>query len=311
MATAGDVARAVLADLNAEAAGILNALRWTHEAYVQVCRIRLRHRRASAELIVPAVQTTGLVTVTQGSNVVTANAAALAVWDQDLVGRYFQIEQVWYCIARMTSTGLELNSTYTEPSKTLNAYRIVARFIELPKDVAFLGAFTHDRRGFELETGTVRELDAVEPRRCYRTSGPTYVADFSESPEGLTLAEVYPYSTQDELIRFVYWTAPPEMFSEDDELPSVITVQDLKEGALVGCQRWWAAKMAAEGKVDMAGFWRNEYRLQEGRWADKVMPNIHRRDRSPEQNHLMLRDLNRSNGPRTIRTARDEVWSRY
>lgn len=309
MATAGEVARAALADLNAEAAGILNALRWTNERYTQTCSRRMRHRKADGELIIPAAITAGTVTVTQGSTAVTGNATALAAWSARVIGRFFQIDQSWYALQEfIPGGGLRLVSPYSEASQAGASYKIVQRYAPLAADVAFLGAIKHDRRNLELQAGTKRELDAVEPRRLYRTGGPQYVADVGEV-DGLTQLEVYPYSTQAELLRYDYWTLPP-LYDEDDDLPSVITVKDLKEGVLIDCMRWWAAKAASESKSDMAGYWRNEYRAQESRW-EKVMQDIYRRDRSPEQMHLMIRDPNRRGMAGTIRTAYDEVWSRY
>lgn len=309
MATAGEVAHAALADLNAEAAGILNALRWVSERYTQVCNKRLRHRKADGEVIIPAAVTAGTVTVTRGSTAVVGNATALAAWSSKLIGRFFQVDLNWYEIQESTATGLRLVSPYTETTAAAVAYKLVSRYTALAPNVAFLGSFKHDRRNFELEFGSKRELDLVEPRRLYRVSGPQYVADVGER-NGLTLLEVYPYSTQDELLRYDYWTQPPDFTDEDDALPSIITVKDLKEGVLIDCMRWWAAKEAIAGKSDMAGYWRNEYRAQESRW-EKVMQDIYRRDRSPEQMHLMIRDPNRRAAPATIRSARDEVWSRY
>lgn len=310
MPTAGDVARAALGDLAVAppGPGHLNALRWVHERYTEVCALRLRHRRVLGEVIVPGAVVAGTVTCTRGSQVVTGDATAQAAWSDALTGRYFKSRVAWYVIESFDGTTLTLASPFAEDTVTAGGYVVVARTVALADDLAFLGDVVHPRcyTGRPLDQMSRMALDLEEPNRTYSTGGPRCVVDLGEA-DGRTIVEVYPYSLRDELLQYVYWSRPPQ-FEDTDLLPSTITTVDLKAGVIIDACRWMASRTMQDGKADTAGFWLNWASRQESVW-DRAKQNIHRRDRGIESLAIMLRSPVSTRG-RIIRTAHDEVYAR-
>src|SRR5882724_5153904 len=96
MQSVEEVARAVLGALATDAGHVLVA-QWVVERYTElVSKVRYRHLRQIGEVIVPATINAGTVTLTQGSQVVTPDAIALAAWSAlpltDLIGRSFRAQ---------------------------------------------------------------------------------------------------------------------------------------------------------------------------------------------------------------------------
>lgn len=309
--TAGDVARAALADLN-EPEGFIDCLRWVAERYTQLAGRRLKQLRRVAELVIPAAVTAGTVTATRGSSTVVGDATAQAVWSQDLAGRFFRTRNAWYEIGAFNGStlALELKTEFAEDTVTAGTYQVVQRYVTLPADVQFLGTFMHERLFKEIEKWSLTELDLTAPERLYYTSGPKIIAEFGEAPTGEKLVEFYPYSSTTEHVMFTYWAKPPKAMEETTVLPGAITVSELKEGVLVSLKQWKMAEAARAGNVEMAGFWRNEYRAQETVWVGREIPAIVKRDQGVEDKVVLIRSMRSRSSLRSIETARDEVWAR-
>lgn len=308
------VLRAALADLAVNDNALLNGIRWVNECYEDLCSRRLKQRRRVGEVIVHGAISAGLATVTQGSAVVTFDADGLtAIELNDLPGRYFQIASNpggWYGIGGFNGTSgeLTLSSPYTDTSGEL-AFRIVQRYVSLAPQTQFLGAFALPRRQRLLEFASATELDRAQPGRFYNLGTPVVVVDCGESDEGARQVEIYPYSTQDELITYTYWEKVQPL-TKDDFLPQSITVASMKEGVLVGVMRWKMAQAVEKGKIEEAALWRNEYRAQQTKW-DREIQKLVKMDQGVEDITLLLQSrFSRLSGSYDIRNAHDEVWSR-
>jgi hypothetical protein len=305
------VARAALGDLATDSQNILLAARWVTDRYREFANTRrLKQRRRVGAFDIPAVLTTGTVHVTRDDPVVPGGAVAGPTWTADLVGRYFQAATVWYRIIGFDPTFnlLELDVPYAEDTNTASTYRIVQRYAKLDPRASFLGTFAHPRRRRPLRTDiNMADLNVLQPNRQFSSGGPYWVVEYNEE-NGVRQVEVYPYSNTIEAVTYIYWEAVPECFDLLDELPHAVDVQALKEGVLIDVMRYKAAQAAEMKQLDMAAFWRNEYRVQEGRW-EKAQARMVKMDRGIEDLHLMLGDHS-TNQFFDIRNAHDEIYAR-
>ena len=312
MPTVEAVARAALRDIGMDA-GLLNAAAWVQERYEELTARRMKHLQKHVSVTIPGAITAGTISITQGDNLVTGNTAAETAWGlQALSGGswYFQSGNVWLKITAVANAIMALASDWTETSVTAGTYRVVSRYVTLPTDVQYLSNYvTHQRRRRPIYVGGMPELEILQPDRLYTTGGPNYVAESGvDATSGARQIEVYPYSTQDEVLELRYW-AKPTVYALTDELPAFITTNELKEGVLIDVMRWQMAAALRRNDKETAAHWRNEYRAQETRWMTKALPNLIKRDQAIEDLGLVMRSPS-SGRQNEIRTAREMVYSR-
>src|SRR5262245_1089758 len=177
--TVEDVARAALSALDTDA-GLPRAIRWTAERYRELTnRSRFRHLMRTGEIVLPPPVTTGTLTVTPGSNVLSAlnsdaQVAILAAGD-NITGRFIRIQVAWYEIADYVAAQAKiiLKSPYTETASGAGTgFRIVQRYVTLDPSVRFLGTFVHTRRRRKLRLTNKLALDMHYPGRNLITGGP-------------------------------------------------------------------------------------------------------------------------------------------
>ena len=121
------------------------------------------------------------------------------------------------------------------------------------------------------------------------------------------LIEFYPALTDAEIIYYTYWEIPA-VLTIKDELPPGIDAYALKEGALVDAMRRKSAIAADADKVEIAAFWRNEYRAQDTKWA-RIMLEIIASDRGQDDATFILGGIGRQRFTGDIKTASDHVFS--
>ena len=328
--TVESCAREVLAAIDTSAGHLLCA-QWVARRYQRIAsRGRLRHLRKVGEVVVPATMSTGTVAVTQGSNVVTPNAAAATSWATpsgvsldpanpalSLIGRFIRPAVNWYEIASVVGsapiTSLHLTIPFLETTNATASAVITEQRTRLLPTVRWLGDMVHMRRGHLLANVSLAELDHDDPDRRSASigGGPSAWAETAVDTDGTKRVEFFPYASQDELIRYVYWSTPPELgFS--DPLPPQIDPHVIIEGALIDAMRYEAAKSVREGKPDLAGYWTNAYRSQATAWEQQVIEAI-RSDLAVDDVTMILQ-LPRSFGlgmRRDITTAQDIAMERW
>ncbi len=306
--TCEDVARAALAAVNSDA-GIILAEQWVNERYANLAaRTTLRALHKTAELIVPAVISIGTVTIASGAGVVTGDATAIAAWGTELVGRYIQLHTAWYEIAGVVNGTLELAGTYSEDTVTATSYRIVQRFFTLADDARTLGNFVPSQRRMPLRKMSQGDLDSFAPYRQHLGFGPLAVIDFGVDASRRRIVELYPYSTTPQQVRYDYWAHPPRL-ELTDEIPGAVDLHMLKEGVLIDCFRFLAAKAMQSGDANGAAYWRNESRAQENRWEQYVNQAL-LNDRGTDDLETRLRSSQSGMHGMDIMTAYDELWAR-
>lgn len=311
MATVETIVRAALGDLAVEQHQLLNGVRWVNDRYAELAgTVRLKQLRRLGELTVPAVITTGTVSVTNGSDVVTGNATAVAAWTTLMQDRYFQIDRVWYRIAGTTLADnvFTLAEPYAGRTASAQSYRIVARYALLHQDCRTIIGMVHDRFNREIIPRSLTWLNMLAPERFYQLGGPQAMVDLGEdAATRRRVIELYPYSNETEHLRYAYYAKPPRL-GLDDELSASVDQDALKEGVLIDVMRWKMAKAADEGKVEIAALWRNEYRAQETAWM-KTLQRLIKADTVLEDLAWATRATNGGRPYGDITTARDQVWA--
>lgn len=313
--TVEEVARLVLAAVDSDA-NFLQASRWIAERYRQLCsRSRFRHLRKVGTVAVEAPITSGTVSVTQGSNTITSSVSATitACTGVELRDRWIRPRNTWYKIIDFSLTPslltIELETPYSETTNASSSYNLVQRFTPIAKEARWVAdTMVLQRRRTVVELTTQAELDYRDPSRILVNGfGPTFAAEIGADKDGVKIFEFYPYSTQAEVIHYVYWPDPP-LLTEKDDIPNDIDPYVLREGGLIDAMRYEAARAARDNMIDKAAYWRNEYRAQSTQWERNILEAI-RTDRGVDDITLMLRSI-KNLYPGPIATARDEVFAR-
>jgi hypothetical protein len=314
--TVDEVAYSALSGI-ASNAGLLNACRWVSDRYRQLSnRGRLRSLRRVDSLVLPAAISTGTVTATRASDIVTGNAAAYAVWDPTLVGRYFRYARNWYEITGVEEDGsgnfqLRLRTEIAEATGTAVTYNIVQRHTKMPDDLRFMGSVVHQRLYREVTQLSLNSMNFLYPERIYvGGAGPEVFCEVGDAPDGRRLMEFYPYTSATEQLLYTYYAKSPDL-RPGDPLPDNLDPEALKQGVLIDLYRWEMAKAMRDNKVDAAGLWGNMMSRQGAVWERRI-EELLRADRSVDDVDYILHAL----GPPVagesawIRTAGADALSR-
>jgi hypothetical protein len=312
--TVEQVARKVIADIADETAFVL-AADWVNERYQEyVRRCKPRHLMKVGELNLAAYITGGSITATRGSNIITGDATAQALWNSTLNGWYLRTRTAWYEIAYFNSSNssLILKSDFGEDDVSSGTYYIVKRFYALPDDVKTIGKLLNSRQMIQMENIHRDELDAIASFRPMIGGTLRFWCDQGADEEtGTRRIEIYPPPQEVEMLIYTYWQDPPRL-ELDALLPRFLDPYVLKEGALVNAFRYKAAKAADAGKPDIAQFYANWHERQETKWTAKMRSMAIAERGADDQSIILKWNLQRSNaGQSDIMTARDQVLSEW
>ena len=306
------VARQLIASVDSDA-GYLLASQWIVKRYEQLAiKAKLRHLRQVGLVSTPAAITTGTVTLTRGSKVVSCDATALAAWTTSLVGYHLRARVNWYEIVEhnLTTGALLLAGAYEEDSVVDGTYIIVQRWVPLATDVGYLGdTFINQRRRHPLSLRDLGELDRSAPSRSAISGSATVVVEAPQLPDGRKRVEFYPYSTTSESYAYVYWRSVGQL-TYSDYLPPSVPAYILIEGALIDLFRYKMSQAMNANNGESAAFWRNEMRTQETKWKDHLVEAIGA-DRGEDDTSFILKHLGEALGPTDITTARDHILAQW
>ncbi len=311
MSSAGDVARKVLAAIDTTA-GHLLAVQWVGARYTQLCsRARFRHLRRVSNLYIPGPVTAGTAGFTDGSPIVTGDATAVAAWQacNDLAGRHIRYITNWYEVEGLAGTNLRLTSPASEGTNAATAYQMIRRYVPLDPAARWISreGVVLQRTWLPLRNMPLAALDYSAPSRPLVGPWPECWAQVSPAPDNTMRLEFYPASGQAETVSYVWWAVPPTL-SIDTDIGPTIDDDVLVDGALIDAMRYNASRAANAGNVELAGYWRNEYRAQSLIWERRILEGI-RTDRGVDDVTIILQLNNAYYGtPQDIVTARDHVW---
>ena len=323
MATVDEVVKSLLGSVNSES-DMLLAIQWLNDRYKElVSRVRFNHLRRVGEFRTGAVVDDGTITATRGSTAITGVASTWAT-DPAVFATTaqpywaFKAGVAWYEVDVVTNdTSLTLSTEYSETTEAAgSSYKLVKRYHPLATNARWLGNFIHPRLGIPLgEPIHPQELDSIDARRTLVGSLPSYVSSVGTTKTGNTdgvgrlMVELYPYSTEAELIKYVYWDIPSS-FGLGDTIPPQIDSYILKEGAYIDYCRLMMAKREKEGKLEATAFWRNEMHAARTVWEGKINQAV-RADRAVDDISFILERDSGSYRPGDISTARGHWLAGY
>jgi hypothetical protein len=263
-------------------------------------------------LTIPATISTGTASATRDASTITVDAdAQTAIGATSISGRYIRLSTTWYFIQSYLAGNITLGTgeTFTEDDVTDGSFHIVGRYFELAANAQWLGRFVHMRRRREVVNRAVSILDMTAPERQEVGNGPLVYAEMGRGTNDRIQIEMYPFSTDSETVHYVYWDKPTDL-ALTDTVPDGIPEYVLMEGALIDLFRYRAAQAANAGRIEEAGYWRNEARAQATSWERDILEAA-KADRPVDDISFLMHHLGLA-APfgLDISTARREVWNR-
>lgn len=267
----------------------------------------------------------GTVTVTVGSNIVTGDSTASALWSSKLEGQFFRVFQfkTWYRIAKVDPPTLRLENIYVSENNASfpagspiagTSYYIAPRYVAAAPDARFFGIFVLDYLYQQLQWISPDQMQSRYPSRFLVGPYPWCCSEFQSNLTATgqpKMIEFYPAPRIDTIVHYTYWSMPP-VIGFRDAIPVTLDEYIPKELAMIPIMRYEMAKAARKGQVEQAGFWRNEYRAQETK-ANELYDIAIRNDSGTEDQTFMLSNANWRRRPSDfdpIQTAMADVWAR-
>jgi hypothetical protein len=317
MATVDELARDIVGSLSIDE-GYLIAVRWIDNRYKQlVSRVRFKHLRKVGEVQIPATYDTGTVAVTRDATAVTGTSTVWTTFPGSgtRTNDWIKIASAWHKIASVGSaTALTLSTAFSEDTVTANSYSLVRRYHSLNATARWLGDFVLTRLRLPLGNGgapvPLEQLDRQAPGRILTDQYPRTVSEVGVDSNGYRQVEFYPYSSESEIVHYVYWDLPTAL-TIGSTLPLQIDPYVLKEGALIDAYRFLKSKARQAGDNDAANSWGNDEQRQATRW-EKNIQEAQRTDQGADDKTFILSMF--PGGPsrqRDIVTAHDHVLTNW
>jgi len=309
--TLEDVARELIATVDADA-GYTLGVQWLVKRYGQLAtRTKLRHLRQVGQLSVPAPVNAGTATITRSTDTVILDATATAAWSNDQVGWHIRLRTNWYeVVGYQVVAGVgqvTLLNTYEEDDVADGSYHVVLRWVPVDSAAAYLGNdFVFARRFVPpLKLRDYSILDAAAPSRPMISGGPGMVVEAPTRADGVKRVEFYPYSSTSENYFYLYWRQVADL-TADDVLPATVPAWALIEGASIDLYRYKMAQAITAKNNEGAAFWRNEMRTQETKW-ERYLVDMIGADRGQDDTSFLLQTAGYAGMPGDITTARQHI----
>lgn len=282
----------------------LLAAQWVAERYQQISnRTRFKSLRKVGEVIVPAAYQTGTVTIAQGDFIVVGTGVSFT---PGYTGWYFKSGKIWHEISAANDPGfgtLTLLNAFTDTSVTDASFVLVNKKVLLDPTARWLAdRMVQANTAQPISRFSQLENTMIDPARPDVGPNPSVYTEIGvDLATGARQIEFYPYPDHNVLVNYVFWSDPPTL-TFSDNIPAHIDPYTLKEGVLIDVMRWEMGKAAKEGKVDVAGFWRNEARAQETSWERRIQEAVHSDSGASDVTLILALGSsgNRTNGNLTI-----------
>ena len=227
--------------------------------------------KTNIDLIIPANVTTGAATATLNSNKVLGDAAALAVWTNDLIGRYirFDANQKWFEILAFEGTNLTISSPWVDDTVTAGGYRIVARYARLDKNIRRLSVVRNINLGIEVMRMSLEDLNRRAPWRTTDGGGPLVYAEVGDDTEGERILEFYPFSKTASFLQYDAQLNPREL-EPNDEIPDYVDSYSLIEGVKLSILARMSLDAYTRGDAQLGANLGNEAARQRTIWKQAM-----------------------------------------
>ena len=202
----------------------------------------------------PAVVTDGAAAVTFGSNLVTADATAKAVWDAlglviPITERQFRVNTngpIYNITAYNSITGVAtLDRIYRETTQAAATYQMYKAYYSPPDDFLRFESLWNPIDGYPLRLGaTSPEISIRDPIRGAQGLG-YYLASYKvNSTTGRPIYEMWPHPTSERTYQFISVKKGLDL-TDDQSLPVTLNSEVVRERALFHAYQW---AMANKGR---------------------------------------------------------------
>lgn len=285
-------------------AGLTVASRFLALRYRKLAsKVRFRHLRRRAALTMPKQLSTGTVTFTLDSDLVTLSAEALTALTAigpALAGRFIRpgsgATQPWLEVAGLEVGGLRLATPFPSTTLAASGYVLVARYHRLAADVRWLGRPSVPRLNCQLVLSSGTEADYYSAGRNVVGSGyPHYFWLAPPDFDGRAQIEIYPPAgLADEVVNYPYHAEPPRSLQPTDMLPMGLSEDCLREGIMIDLLLLEWTKAVKSKDYDAAAHYRNEYNTQRTRWERDAYGEAGDVDTTLPDDFIMVRGSERS-----------------
>jgi len=168
------------------------------------------------QITVPNAYTTGQVTTTTNSNIVTGVGTN---WTPDMVGYQFRIgfSTPIYTITNVISPNqLQVDLAWGAPSQSGTSYQVFNNIVSFGANIKRLYTVVNQQQGYRLKLNIPQEvLNIYDTWRT--TTGWTYiVANYAPSADGQPQYELYPAPTFQQSFPFLAFTQPQDLVNDGD-----------------------------------------------------------------------------------------------
>ncbi len=214
----------------------------------------------------PAAYSTGTITMTNGSNVVTGSGTTFTA---GMVGEQLSLQGFVFTITAFSSTtSITIDTIWYGATTASLVYQILQAYITpTPTDFLAWLSVIDPALGWRIRTGyNSSELDTIDPRRA-STGTPTLLAGRSYNSSDIARYELWPYSTAQKQYMYLYEKRVTDLTTPGATPPAIIRSDILVKGALADLSRWPGTREEPNPFYDP---YFNQYKVRDLEFRDEV-----------------------------------------
>ena len=214
------------------------AQQWIIDRYRSITETILwSFKIGQGSLYTPAAYSTGTITMTNGSAVVTGSGTTFT---SAMVGRQLLVGGFVFTIASYSgATSITVDTTWRRDTTAGATYQILQAYIT-PAETDFLAYISviDPANGWRIRTGyNSQELDSIDARRS-STGTPCLLAGRAYNSSDIAMYELWPYSTSANQYMYIYEKRIADLSTPTATPPAIIRSDILVKGALADLSRW-------------------------------------------------------------------------
>ena len=292
------------------------AVQWASDRVHELLgKRRLAILRRHLELFIPGATTTGTVTVTRNSRIITGNAAAQTAWatlpEQFPQGWFIRVAAAWYKIDSKTTTTLTLSSPFAEDDRTASSYTLLQRYHPLSSTTYKLEEHSFLLARLNYPLTFINPTTLIQSRPSYWSFGglPQFVTEAEPGLGDVKQLEVFPSPAESELITYDAYILKDD-FTYADPLPLGLEIHHILPGLLADFYTWAAS--SPEITEQALSIILNEKARSLTRWEGAKDAALMRLSAHQMQQFVLVGPQSRQSSDyhHDITNAHDEVWSR-
>jgi hypothetical protein len=231
--------------------------------------------RALVNVYIPAAESTGTLSMTQGSSTITGVGTAFT---SDMEGRQVRVDaQPYFTILSVQSpTSLTVDRAWVKPSATGLAYEITLSIITTPSDFGHFISFVDPENNWKLHTSFLSEnIDQWDAERT--SAGTSFLvvpqgvtgSGYATIAAGLRRFELWPRPSGAHVYSYSYIRKPPLLNAYSDRPIWPIRGDVIRAGAIAELCKWPGSRQTPNPHFDLnlSALYAEDFRRELGRCA--------------------------------------------